>query len=118
MANAARKVFLSYAHSDGSGIAQLLEKDLQKAGCDIWLDRRRLTAGSTWSKEIEEALDTTDVVLALLTPGAYLSEICRAEQLRGLRKGKCVIPVRASTGVEVPLHLEAKQYVDLSALER
>src|SRR3954447_22200738 len=80
------KVFISYAHSDGRETAQRLEKDLRDHGCGVWLDRSRLVAGSTWSKEIEDALDDAEVVLALLTPGSYVSEICRAEQLRALRK--------------------------------
>jgi hypothetical protein len=49
----------------------------------------------TWTKEIEEALDRAEVVIALLTAGSYASEICRAEQLRALRHGKVVIPIRA-----------------------
>jgi len=36
-------------------------------------------------------LDDADMVLALLTPGSYISEICRAEQLRSLRHGKCMV---------------------------
>ena len=38
--------------------------------------------------------------LALLTPGSYVSEICRAEQLRSLRKRKCVIPLKAQRGTD------------------
>jgi hypothetical protein len=54
------------------------------AGCP------RLASGAIWTKHIEEALDPAQVVLALLSLGSYVSEICRAEQLRGLRKRKCL----------------------------
>ena len=54
------------------------------------------------------------MTLALLTPGSYQSEICRAEQLRSLRKGKRVIPLLASRDADCPLHLEARQYRDFS----
>ena len=50
-------------------------------------------------------------MLALLTPGSYGSEICRAEQMRSLRKGKCVIPVLAAA-CEIPLYFETKNYRD------
>ena len=63
---------------------------------------------------IEAAVDTSDVVLALLTPASYRSEICRAEQLRSLRKGKCLIPLLAVAGSDVPLHLEPKNYRDFT----
>ena len=63
-------------------------------------------------------LDEAEYVLALLTPGSYVSEICRAEQLRALRKDKCVIPLMAQTGADVPLHLEAKHYRDFTADSR
>ena len=53
-----------------------------------------------------------------MTPGSYVSEICRAEQLRALRKDKCVIPLMAQTGADVPLHLEAKNYRDFTADSR
>src|SRR4051794_5463124 len=109
------KVFISYAHQDGRETAQRLERDLRERGCEVWLDRSRLAGGSTWSKEIENGLDNAEIVLAMLTPGSYVSEICRAEQLRALRKGKCVIPLLADKRSEVvPLYLEQTQYLDFS----
>jgi hypothetical protein len=77
----------------------------------VWLDTQRVGGGASWTVEIEKAIDRAEVVLALLTPGAYTSEICRAEQLRSLRTGKCVIPVLAGYGSEVvPVHLEGKNW--------
>src|SRR5438105_3160054 len=113
--SAATKVFVSYARKDGADLAQRLHRDLEKVGgFDVWLDTRRIAGGATWTKTIETALDEAHVVLALLTPGSYLSEICRAEQLRSLRKGKCVIPLLAQRGTDIPLHLEAKNYRDFT----
>ena len=71
--------------------------------------------GASWTKEIEVALDEADFVLAVMTAGSYVSEICRAEQLRALRKEKLVIPLRAQPEKEViPLHLETKNYRDFT----
>jgi len=64
--------------------------------------------------DVENALKESDVVLAILSRAASVSDMCRAEQLRSLRMGKCVIPVLAQPNVDFPLHLEAKQYRDLS----
>ncbi len=91
-----------------------LQQDLAASGFDAWLDTQRLVAGAVWTMEIEREIDTRPVTLALLTRGSYESEICRAEQLRALRKRKRVIPLLATAGAEPPLHLEARQYRDFT----
>ena len=108
------RIFISYAHRDGATLALRLQHDLTAAAFDVWLDTRALHAADTWTLEIEQAIDHSQVVLALLTPASYLSEICRAEQLRSLRQGKCVIPVLAAPGTDIPLHLEPKHYLDFT----
>ena len=115
---AERRIFISYARKDGAALAQRLQKDLKEQGFDAWLDTQRIEGGATWTTDIEHALDDAEFVLALLTPGSYVSEICRAEQLRALRKHKCVIPLIAQSGADVPLHLEAKNYRDFTADSR
>jgi hypothetical protein len=102
------RIFISYAHKDGKDLALRLQRSLKASGLDAWLDSQRLRGGSSWTTEIEIALDASDVVLALLTPGSYVSDICRAEQLRSLRKGKCVIPVLGQKNTDIPLHLKTK----------
>jgi WD40 repeat protein len=108
------KIFISYAHKDGAELAQRLRNSLIAESFDAWLDERRLEAGALWTAEIERAIDDSQVVLALVSPGSYSSEICRAEQLRSLRKGKRVIPLLAASGSDIPLHLEAKQHCDFT----
>jgi hypothetical protein len=108
------RVFISYARKDGATLAQRLQKDLKEQGFDAWLDTRRLTAGDIWSREIEDAIDRASVVVALLSAGSYLSDICRAEQQRALEKGKCVIPVRVQSDCDVPLYLQTRHWLDLS----
>jgi len=104
-------LLISYARRDGAELALRLRKDLTAAGFNVWLDTQRIEGGASWTVEIEEAIERAEVVLALLTPGSYASEICRAEQLRSLRKGKCVIPLVAGYGGEVvPLYLEGKNW--------
>lgn len=110
----AATVFISYAHQDGADLAGRLLQDLTQRGTDVWLDTARLNGGSSWTIEIEQALDRCEFVLAILSRASYLSDICRAEQLRSLRRGKCLIPVLAQTDAERPIHLESKQFLDFS----
>jgi len=108
------RVFISYARKDGAALAQRLQSDLTKEGLDVWLDTQRIGGGAVWSTTIEHEIDTRQVTLALLSPGSYASEICRAEQLRALDKGNRVIPVVAVTGSELPIYLYARQYRDFT----
>jgi len=108
------RIFISYAHRDGATLALRLQHDLTAASFNVWLDTRALHAADTWTLEIEQAIDHSQVVLALLTPASYASNICRAEQLRSLRQGKCVIPILAAPGTDIPLHLEPKHYLDFT----
>jgi hypothetical protein len=103
-------IFISYAHKDGTDLARTLHDDLKASGYEVWLDRSRLTGGASWSADIEEALDRSDVVLALLSHGSFQSDICRGEQLRALRMGKRVIPLMLADEADRPLFLETRQY--------
>src|ERR1039457_4153402 len=108
------RLFISYAHRDGGGLAARLQRDLQAQGFDVWLDKHRLLGGDVWTKEIELAIDRCDVALALLSTGSYESDICRAEQQRSLAKRKPVIPVRVQRDCDVPLPLQTRQHIDFS----
>jgi len=71
----ARRVFISYAHQDGRDTAERLSDLLHGAGCQVWLDANRIRGGTSWGREIERALNDCDVLLAVLTPASYVSEI-------------------------------------------
>src|SRR5215831_7037027 len=108
------RVFISYARKDGAALAQRLQSDLTKKGFDAWLDTQRIAGSAVWSTQMEREIDTRQVTIALLSPGSYESEICRAEQLRALDKGKRVIPVLAVKGSDRPLYLYVRQYRDFT----
>ena len=108
------KIFVSYAHQDGGPLAERISQDLIRQGWDVWLDSSRLTGGMSWTVDLELALDRSEIVLAILSRSSYLSDICRAEQLRSLRKGKCVVPLLAESDAERPIHLESAQFLDFS----
>src|SRR5262249_19089672 len=80
-----------------------------EAGCEVWLDIINIRGGASWSKEIEGALNNCDALVAVLTPASYVSEICRAEQIWALDKGKPVLPLLAVAGTDVvPIHLYSR----------
>jgi hypothetical protein len=83
-------VFISYAHNYGGVLAARLQGDLNARGYDTWLDSARIEGGAIWSADIEQAIDGSTVVLALLSNASFRSDVCRGEQLRALRRGECV----------------------------
>ena len=109
-----KNIFISYARRDGRMLALQLKADLEEATYPVWLDTAEIEGGASWSSEIEDAIESCDVALILMSQGAYESEICRAEQLRALRKGKYVIPVLVQSDAERPLHLEHLNYRDFT----
>jgi hypothetical protein len=52
-----RLIFLSYARKDGAVLARRLCADLGAAGYEVWLDREQVAGGSSWSREIERAIE-------------------------------------------------------------
>jgi hypothetical protein len=108
------KIFISYARKDGRDLALKLQHTLTAQGFDVWLDTSDIDGGASWSADIEEAIDTCDTLLALLSEGSYHSEICRGEHLRALRKGKRVIPILVQATADRPIYLEGGNYRDMS----
>src|SRR5689334_14173692 len=90
-------VFISYSRSDGAELAHRIHRSLLEEGFEVWLDTQRIPVSAVWTTELEEALDQSNVVLAVLTQGSYRSDICRAEHLRALRKQKPLFPVLAQS---------------------
>ncbi len=110
-------IFVSYA-CDGAELAQRLQSDLSREGFDVWLDRRRLEGGGAWSLEIEQEIDAREITVALLTPGSYESALCRAEQVRPLRKGKRFIPILAASNAALPDFIDEREFGNFRDLVR
>jgi WD40 repeat protein len=107
-------VFLSYARRDASELARRLHNELSKRGFTVWIDTSGIPGGASWTEAIENAIDRCDALVALLSPAARQSPICRCEHLRALRKGRRVIPVLAAQEVELPLYFEDLEFRDIS----
>lgn len=111
-------LFISYGRADATGLATRLRDDLQKRGYRVWLDTSEIPGGAVWSQNIEDAIEQCDVALTLMSHASLKSQWCRAEQLRAMRKGKRLIPLRVQADAEPPLHLEHLNFLDFSDAER
>ncbi|XP_074651161.1 uncharacterized protein LOC141905942 [Tubulanus polymorphus] len=84
-ATAARKqtdydVFISYCHKNTNKVALFLET-LQKLKPDlkIFFDRNELKTGASWQQILYGAIESSDVVLVMLTPDYMNSSVCCEE---------------------------------------
>lgn len=109
-----RKIFISYARSDGSALARQLARGLKRLGHEVHFDDAPKPGSVQWGRATEQAIRHCDCQLALLSDGAYASNECRAEQLMFIDAGKPVIPLLVHAKARRPLHLFARHYYDFS----
>ena len=76
------KVFISHAGKDAA-LAGKLAQRLTKAGYTVWDSAQEIASGDNWAKRIGQALDDSDLMVILLTPGAL--EFDRLNQSGQLR---------------------------------
>jgi hypothetical protein len=94
------KVFISYAHKDDALRQEFLPHlaSAQKEGLiEIWHDRE-IRAGVDWAKEIDENLESADIILFLVSSDFINSQYCSGiEMARAIERHKdktaCAIPI-------------------------
>lgn len=78
------KIFFCYARED-EALLQGLEKQLRilrrQGLIDVWYDRD-ISAGSEWEKEISEHMDTSDIILFLVSADFLASDYCYSVEAR------------------------------------
>jgi TIR domain len=67
MRKAVKKVFLSYARADERA-AREISASLQGAGYEVWDPGREILPGSDFAASLQEALNTSDAMVVLLSP--------------------------------------------------
>jgi tetratricopeptide (TPR) repeat protein len=92
-------IFLSYSHEDRKR-AERIAKSLASAGHQVWWDQH-IRAGSRFSKDINEALKKSDVVVVLWSEASVESIWVQDEAAHGRDKGR-LVPVLIDT-VDPPL---------------
>jgi hypothetical protein len=81
------RVFISHAAKDRQ-LASRLAAELSHAGFSVWDAAEEIAPGDNWAKKIGEALDESDVMIALVTQGSLESEALRADIHYGLTTAK------------------------------
>jgi hypothetical protein len=94
-------VFLSYSSADVD-TARDISSRLRAAGCQVWDYGERQIPGNDWRQDVEKAIDTASVVVALVSAESVRSEHVQDEwaYARLGKKRIVAIPVGA---VRVPM---------------
>ncbi len=121
------KIFLSYGRLDAKALAGRLETDLKHVGFDVWRDVSALRSAGGWDAQIEQAIATSDILLAILTPhatrrssdqkGATHDSAC-LDEIAFARFGPKPVPIVPIMAVqtELPLLLIRQQWLDFRAV--
>jgi hypothetical protein len=121
------KSFFSYARHDAdtdeslvSALSKTLEARvngmLTNARFALWRDTVKLNTGALWENNIEKELQSSDILIVLLTPRWIDSKWCRKEyllfeQIESERSvGPCVIPILAKSIERQIPHLTSDQH--------
>jgi HEAT repeat protein len=106
-------VFISY-HRGDADFATVLRIELQKAGHEVWVDQGGISAGDDWRREIDQGIQDSKALIAVMSPEAAQSEYVTYEWAYALGRGIRVIPVVLRTTSFHP-RLEGIQYLDFSS---
>jgi hypothetical protein len=106
-----RKIFFSYSRSDKEFASQLA-KSLRSEGIFVWLDVD-IPVGVPWDRAIQDALESADSLLVILSPSAVDSENVMDEVSLALERKKQIIPLLYRP-CNVPLRLRRLQYIDFT----
>src|SRR5258708_6120759 len=106
------QVFICYSRSDKQFAAQLVE-DLSQYDLIVWMDVRSIPTGANWDAEVQKGLDSSDVMLVLLSPTAVASQNVADEWSYFIERNKPIVPLLVVL-CEVPFRLSRRQRVDFT----
>lgn len=106
------RVFISYSRSD-AGFAQRIAHSLNMNGAIVWFDQTSILAGRNWSTEVQKGLDTSDLMIVIITQESMESPNVEDEWQYFLDEGKPLIPLLLRPA-RMHFQLRRLQYIDFS----
>ncbi len=80
------KVFLCHASQDKPNVRELSQRLFAEGWIDPWLDEKKLLPGQDWRLKIEEAVETSDIVIICLSSNSVSKEGFVQKELRYARE--------------------------------
>jgi hypothetical protein len=107
------KYFFSYTRKDAEFVLKLA-KALREVGVNLWLDQLDIVGGQRWDRAVEEALETCQGMIAVLSPQALASNNVMDEVSYALEEEKVIIPILFRS-CAIPMRLRRIHYIDFTA---
>lgn len=104
------RIFISYSRVDVDFARQLAEA-LSNAGADVWIDIDDIPIGKKWSSAIQEGLNTSEVMLVVISPDSMASKNVEDEWQYFIDTQRAVITVRWRPA-QMHYQLNRLQYAD------
>jgi eukaryotic-like serine/threonine-protein kinase len=86
------QVFISYSRKD-LVFVERLAKDLQAAGLEVWYDLSGLDGGTRWGREIQAAIQKSQIFVVVLSPNSIDSERVEKEFMYANSLKRKIIPL-------------------------
>lgn len=110
------KIIISHARPEQK-LARDLATRLTKAGYEVWNADQEIIPGQNWALQLGEALEESDAMVVLLSPGSMKSEWVRNDinfALGSPNYAGRLIPVIVRPTADIPWILDALEMVDVS----
>jgi hypothetical protein len=107
------QVFISYSRENVTFAEQLFQ-DLSDYDLKIWMDMHSIHHGANWDAEVQKGLDSSDLMVVLLSPASVSSQNVADEWSYFLEKNKPIVPLLIAP-CDVPFRLSRRQRVDFTA---
>ena len=116
-------LFVSYAHADALEVSYFEELlHARHPELRLFIDRKEMSAGAAWQREIFESLDDCRKVIVFYSPSYLKSKVCLDEFNIGLcrhreSKEPILVPIYLYSA-RLPTYMKLVQFVDCREFER
>src|SRR5262249_13754026 len=89
----AHEVFISHAYKD-KGIADEICQKLESANVRCWIAPRNISTGEDWAKAIRKAIDSSRILVFVLSKNANAATNIEREIANAFYSGRIIMPFR------------------------
>jgi hypothetical protein len=105
------QVFISYSRKDLVFVERLAE-DLKAAGLEVWYDLSGLDGGTRWGREIQSAIQQSQIFVVVLSPNSIDSEWVEKEFMYANSLKRKIIPLLLKP-CETPMWFINLHFIDV-----
>jgi hypothetical protein len=108
--------FISYSPVDGEDFVLRLTDALlvEPNSMPVWLDRQQLSPGQDSKAEVDEAIQSCETFLFVITRDSVSNDSVKEEWTLALKYRKPIIPLRVDRDAEMPFDFGNRNYIDFT----